>query len=538
VSTYVHSIHFTTWLPEELADTGTLSTHAANLATHATTINTTYTETQRIWTGDSGIGDYIGFDGDDEVINSFSTNCEALGSAAYEGLNAISQALETFASDVSEFRTAVHTPLKGDVAAFNALPANEYTDDEKATLAGAGQSVGTTRTAAARAALVSRLTTARDTYAGHVDACVASIEGSSPAAVPIDAGITMAVINNVQKSYNLATTWVGRAGDLKSFKGKMGFLWEADAPSLSQLYQAGTPAWMKVHDPDSWIGTFLPQSFKDRIPNVDDLSRQGWWKAADKRYAGFLNGMEGIGKQFWLGTLATLPPGVLGWLEKQKGRTGNFVSMNSKVDRKTGTIKMKWSLNPGRNMTKGERQWLKRFDKLDQKLETFQKGKGGKFLDGAGKVVGVLDTGMTYYDSYTDSYNEALRETPNASEEEIRTEALTSMAIEGTAENLGRVAGGVVGRTAGAALGQAVIPIPGVGAAVGGFVGGLIGESVGGTIGKGVGEFVNDWRKDGIGNATANAAESVSNAVGNVGESIGNVAKDVGKGVLEVLGWG
>lgn len=538
MSTYVHSIHFASWLPEELADTGTLSTHASNLATHATTINTTYAETQRIWTGDAGIGDFIDFDGDDEVINSFSTNCEALGSAAYEGLNAISQALETFASDVAEFKAAVHTPLKGDVEAFNALPAYAYSAAEKAEMADAGQAVGATRTEAARAALVSRLTTARDTYDGYVNACVASIEVSSPAAVPIDAGVTMAVINNAQKSYNLATTWVGRAGDLKSFKGKMGFLWKADAPTLSTFAQEGVPGWMKVHDPKSWLGKFLPDSFKDKIPNVEDLSGRGWWTAADTKYTKFLNGMEGLGKHYWLGTLAALPPGVVTWLGKQKGRVGSFVSMNSKVDRRTGDVKMKWTLNPDRNMTRGERQWLKKFDKLDQKLERFQNGKGGKFLDGAGKTFGVLDTGMTYYNSYTDNYNEALRENPNASEEDVRNEALTSMAFEASFETGGKVVGGAIGRTAGAALGQAVIPIPGVGAAVGGFVGGIIGESVGGTIGKSVGGFFNDWRQDGFGSAAANAAESVSKAVGNVGESVGNVAKDVGKGVLKVFGWG
>jgi hypothetical protein len=538
VSTYVDYIRFTTWLPDELASTGTLSTHASNLAAHATTINTTYTETQRIWTGDSGIGDYIDFDRDDEVINSFSTNCEALGSAAYDGLNAISQALETFASDVSEFRTGTYTPLKNDVEAFNALPAYEYSAAEKTEMADAGQSVGTTRTQAGRSALVSRLNTARDTYQGHVDQCVASIEGSAPAAVPIDAGVTMAVIKNVQKSYNLATTWVGRAGDLRSFKGRMGFLWKADAPTLSTFVQEGVPGWMKVHEPKSWLGTFLPDSFKNKIPHFEDLGRYDWWKTADRKYTTFLNGMENVGKQSWLGTLAMMPPGVVNWITKQQGRVGDFVGMNSKIDKKSGDVKMKWTLNPDRKMTTGERQWLKKFDKLDQKLEKFQKGKGGKFLDGAGKAFGVLDTGMTYYNSYTDNYNEALRENPNATEEDIRSEALTSMAIEGTAETAGKVVGGVVGRTAGAALGQAIIPIPGVGAAVGGFVGGIIGESVGGTIGKGIGGVINDWRQDGFDSAMANAAESVSNAVGNAGESIGNVAKDVGKGIGKLFGWG
>lgn len=537
MSTHISSIVFTNWLPEEskMPQTDLVSTKAGDLETHAESLNNAYKDTQAIWVG---IDSHITFDSEQEVINGFSTNCEALGSAAHEGLMSIAKALKTFAEDIGTFRTGTYDPLKKDVDAFNALPTMEYTEAEKTTRAEAGNPVGTTRTAAARTALINRLNPARTTYEAHVKTCVDAIKDCSPASVPIDKPVAMTVIKNVQKSYNLATTWVGRAGDLKSFKGKMGFLWEAKAPTLSKFVSEGVPGWMKVHDPKSWLGKWLPESFKNKIPRFDDLSTYAFWKNADKRYANFLNGMEGLGRHYWLGTLANLPPGVTKWISQQKGRVGDYVRLNSKIDKKTGNVKMKWTLNPDRKMTAGERQWLKKFDGWDKKLEKFQKGPGGKFIDKAGKVLGVVDTALTFHNTYTESYNEALRENPGASEAELRKEAGISTAYEAGGETVGKVVGGVVGRTAGAAVGQALIPIPGVGAAVGGFVGGIIGESVGGTVGKAVGGFLNDVRKDGWGSAVASAGESAGKVVENTGKAIGDAAKAVGGSVKKLFGWG
>lgn len=160
-------------------------------------------------------------------------------------------------------------------------------------------------------------------------------------------------------------------------------------------------------------------------------------------------------------------------------------------------------------------------------------------LDKVGKAAAVVDTAVTYYDTYSVNYNESVREHPQWSPQQHRDDAMASAAIEGTAETAGKAVGALVGqnvgRAAGMALGQTLIPIPGVGAAiggvVGGFVGGWAGEKIGGSIGKSVGDELNEWRKDkDLGSATE--------LLGAAGDGLREGGKSILKGIGGLIGLG
>ncbi|NUL47638.1 hypothetical protein F7P69_20885 [Cellulosimicrobium funkei] len=539
MSTHISSVSFTAYLPDKLGDMDAVTVHADQLDDHATTLDDTYQDTLTAW---RTLDQYIAFDGEEAVNDAVASNCEGLGAAATKGLNDTATALRTFSSNVEGFKST-HTTLEDDVVAFNALHPYEYTWLEREVAIEDGHpKPSPTRTSAKRQALTSRLLTAQETYQGYIDDCVDAIKASSPAGLPLNKPPTVEAIATVKKAYNLATTWTGRAGNLRNYNGKLSFLWDFDQPTLSTFVSEGVPGWMKVHDDKSWLGKALPDDFKSSIPDFKNLDKYDFWKNLDAKYSGFLDGMQTVGTRYWDATLASLPVGLQKWLVNSKSKTGNHLNSNLVLDQKTGKYISTQSVT-GKPM--GPRM-TKMVDKieglnLDKKLKNLQEGRFGQWVDKGGKALGLLDAGMTYVNSYTDNYNELLRENPDASEDEIaamQRDAGVSTAIEGTAENAGKVVGGVVGRTAGAALGQAIIPIPGVGAAVGGFVGGIVGESVGGFIGKGVGGFIDDWRKDGFSGATEKAAENIGNAVENTGKAVGDAAKSVGKGVMKFLGWG
>lgn len=530
--TYISDIIFTAYLKPEakMPVTDTITTEASNLTTHGNTLNTAYVETDEKW---RAIDASVTFPDEAILVNAFTTNTEALGSAVVESLDGVSTALSTFASSVSTFRTGTYDPLKKDVDAFNALPDYEYSAAEKEEAAKPDSKVtipaGATKTAAARAALITRLEGAESTYKGYVDTCVTSIKGAVPTAFPLDGHKpVMEGIELIKKSYNLATTWIGRGANLRKFKGRLGFLWKADAATMSNFLKEGVPGWMKVHDPDSWLGKFLPDSFKSRIPNFDEMEKWKHIKNFDKKYAQFLDGMEGLGRHYWLATLSMLPTE---WTTSLSNRINSWVKINSKFNPETGKLDMKWVINPDNKMAPGKNPILSKLDNMQALVEKFEKSPLMKGLDKAGKFLGPLDTGLTYYNSYTEGYNEALRENPDFTPEQARTEAIATAAFEGTGEAVGSVVGGVVGRSAGAAIGQVLIPIPGVGAAAGGFVGGIIGEAAGGYLGKKVGSFLNDVRTDGFTTAFNNTAGAVGGAVKEAGSALLGGAK-------KLFGWG
>jgi hypothetical protein len=193
-------------------------------------------------------------------------------------------------------------------------------------------------------------------------------------------------------------------------------------------------------------------------------------------------------------------------------------------------------LNLPVNMDAKPGSWAEKLGRLPDS-DGFRSFTSG--LDKVGRAAGVVDTAVTYYDTYSSNYNESVLENPQWSAARHRTEAVTSAAIEGTAETLGKVggaaAGQAVGRVAGAAVGQALIPIPGVGAAVGGIVGGFVGswagEKIGGAIGKSLGDEFNEWRKD-------TDIGSVGDVAGALGQGLVDGGASVVKGVKGLFGFG
>lgn len=499
MSSYIPTISFTLFLPEELGDTGEMDAHAKDLQTHGETAEDTYTDTNSTYTG---LGAHVEFPGDQDLIGAFEVNCAALKETLAEGLDRIGDAVIAFSSSVSGFKST-HSTLKTDVEDFNVLHPFEYTTAERERAAEEGRTLpDPTRTSAARSALISRLTTAKETYEGYIDTCVDSIKAASPASMPADKPFALEKVEQLKKAYDQTVTWVGRAGNIRDHNGRLGFLWEFDEASLSNFVKEGVPGWMKVHDKDSWLGKALPQHIKDRIPNVDKMGTTTFWKNADDRYRDFLDGMESRGSHHWRQVISRLPVGAQEWLSKSSTRTGEFLHSNFVLDKASGKYIAATTLMTKKlpSLPAGA---LKRIDglKLDDRLKALDKSRAGSALKHGGKALGVVGAGYSYYGAYTEGYNEALADNPHASEQELRTEGIKTAAIEGSFETGGAVVGGVVGRAAGAAVGQALIPIPGVGAAIGGVAGGFVGDWVGGKVGKGVGNFANEVRKEGFGGA-------------------------------------
>ncbi len=528
----VSSITFTAYLPEVLPTEDSITGAAADYATYSEFMNTTYEDTNTTWGGLSAVMT-IPEDQSQSVMLALRNHVEPLGAALVQGLDDLKAAFDAYGANLTTFKTT-YDNLKTRVESFNALPAVPYTSDQKAEATSEGEILPATRTFSARQALISELNTAKGTYQGHIDTCVSAIDAASPA-VTKDGPKNMAEnIGLIKKSYALATTWVDRGASFRGAgQGRLRFIWKSDAKTLTNFVHEGVAGWKNVHDPKHWMNKYLPDSFKNRIPDIKTFQDGRYGKAMDAWYAKRIENLSFTVDQYRVGLIMGMPAPVKGALSKMKdSKAGRFLNINSI---KNNNGKWRVEVNVGNSQTKipeGLRKHTKTFDNAKKHLDKIGESK---IVKGAGKLFGVLDAGATYYDSYGSNYNEELRKDPNATEAQLRQRAGVSTAIEGTAENAGKVVGGVVGRAAGAAVGQALIPIPGVGAAVGGFVGGVVGDYVGGKVGKGVGEFINDWRQGGANKALGDAG----GAVKNVGSTAVEGVKDIGKGIgKKLFGWG
>lgn len=499
--TYISSVTFTDYLPEELGDTGSMDTHGQALKDHATTVEDTWTDTRSEYAKTKSLVDYP----DDTTFElAFENNTQATKTTLAEGLERIGQAVLDFSSKVSDFKSQ-HTNLKNSTDDFNALDPYYYSASDRTRAAEEGitlPAASACRSPGKRTTLIHNLESGKGKYEDHIEVCVDDIKEASPASMPIDKPFAIEKLDALKAAYDTTLTWVGRAGFIQDHRGRLGFLWDFDQATVTKFVKEGVPGWMKVHDKDSWLGHVLPKKFKARIPNVEDIGNADFMKNMDQKYAGFLDGMETRGKYYWGAFLNELPPGAQEWVANTKTRTGNFFHSNFVLNEATGKYIATTTLM-GKKLPSLPHSAIKKIDSLnlDDKLKALEKSKFGNVVKHGGKALGVVDAGLNYYGAYTEGYNEALADNPHASEDELRSEGIKTAAVEGTFETGGSIVGGVVGRTAGAAVGQALIPIPGVGAAIGGFVGGLAGEAVGGWAGKHVGDFANEVRKEGLGGA-------------------------------------
>jgi uncharacterized protein YukE len=107
----------------------------------------------------------------------------------------------------------------------------------------------------------------------------------------------------------------------------------------------------------------------------------------------------------------------------------------------------------------------------------------------AGKALGLLGAGLTYWGVYGESYNDTLTRHPDWSEDQRQEEAVVDTVVIGSAS----VAGGAGGGWGGALLGASIGSIfPGPGTIIGGIIGGVIGGVLGGMGGQAVAQDVMD----------------------------------------------
>jgi hypothetical protein len=500
--TRIFSVTFTDYLPEDLGDTASMDTHAQALQDHGKTLTETWSDTRTEY---NGVKPHVDFPGVEDFESAFENNTQATKETLAEGLERIGRAVKDFSSAVSGF-SSEHSNLKTETETFNGLHPYYYSEYDRTLAAERGivlPSALECRSPGRRADLKRALRRGKDTYQGFIDDCVQAIKESSPASMPVDKPFALERVEALKGAYDTTLTWVGRAAYVQDHNGRLGFLWDFDQASVSTFVQNGVPGWMKVHDQDSWLGTVLPDSIKNRIPDVENLGDADFMANLDQQYAGFLDGMQTRGKVYWARFLDELPPGAQDWLANSTTRTGEFFHSNFVLNESTGTYIAATTVMTGKKLPSLPQSLVKRIDdlNLDDRLKALEDSRFGNVMKHGGKALGVVDAGLNYYGAYTEGYNEALADNPRASEDELRSEGVKTTLVEGTFETGGSIVGGVVGRTAGAAVGQALIPIPGVGAAIGGFVGGMAGEAVGGWAGKHVGDFANEVRKEGLGGA-------------------------------------
>lgn len=503
MATYIQSINFTTYFTSKLANTGALDAEATEIGGRKTTIDTTYTNTEAAW---SALGAAVVMPDQDLLTGALATNCEGFSKASGAALDGVKDALSTFSQAVVSFKSATHDPLIGDVAAFNSLPAYEYSARERteAEQAGTPISADPTRTAAARWTLVGEIVAAETAYQMLVSNCVNGISTAAPQTPgKMDAKSITDALGHIKKGWDFAKTWVDRGGDLVNFGGKLAYVWKSDAPSVSKVVLGLLPGWVsqfpKVKEmagkwfrptsgPFNYAKFYVPRYGDTYIPK----HAQSYWAGIDWKY-----------------TTTTTKDGVMSW-------NGLAVS---------GIDTPAWMTS-----------FMGKAEKAQEWMKKVGDSKAFKFAD---RALVVVDAGMTYYDKYQSAYNDALKE--GVSPADAKSEALWTAGIEGTSTTVGKVAGGYIGRVGGAAIGQALIPIPGVGAAVGGFVGGFVGEKVGGFIGEKVGGFINDARKNGVGEAWNNVVDDTKKAFSDAGTALSTTAKAVGDGVVDfgkkLLGW-
>ena len=530
----VSPITFTSYLPDPLPDGQGVKDAAKVYETNADTMDEAYQDANTTWGELSGEGVLTIPEPDMQtMVTALRDNVEPLGAALYDGLIALKGAMDTYGTSLTGFEPT-HSNPKSRVEAFNNLPARQYSSTQRAEATEEGTILPATRTPSARYALVSDLNTAKETYEGYIDTCVAAIDEATPTVMKDGPKNLAENVALIKKSYGLATTWVDRGASFRGAgQGRMRFIWRADAKTLSGFVHEGVPGWKDVHTEGSLTNRFLPRWFKDQIPDAGSFADKSWVKSMDAWYESGVQRMSHAADHYRGALMAAMPTSVLTGLNKIKNsKAGRFVQLNS-VKKVNGKWKVEFNVG-GRSSAMIPDRVRAQMGKFDNAKKFLDKAGNSKLLKYGGKAFGALDFGATYYKSYGENYNEALRANPDATEGQIRHEAGVSTAIEGTAENAGKVVGGVVGRAAGAAVGQALIPIPGVGAAVGGFVGGVIGDYVGGKVGAAAGEFINDWRQGGAGKAFGDAGK----AIGDTGEKVVDGIKDVGKSIgKKLFGW-
>lgn len=522
---FILPINFGSYLPTKLPRSGEIRAAGTTFNKEGEKIDTAYSDTITHW---NRLASAATYPNDETVNNGFVTEILPLAEAVVLGMKNIKKATDAFADNMDALQWR-HSNLKIEVKEFNALPAYLYSPAQETTALEDGSTLPSTRTRSERNRILGLLQTAEDDYQGFIDSCVSAIEASSPAAAaPTKGTKTVAVITGFKNAYGMVNTSVDRAAGLDVTKGgRLKFSWSMENKALSQFAFDGTPK-LKKFLLDGKIGPFSSSYVANHTKQLTT------W--ADGKYLKFTDNLNA-----WADTvarpgfMAMLPPALRNKLSNampgNRGSLGNGKQKLYWESNAHGRSKFTSHLTGQGNPARFDKA-LKGLDKLDGTLKKISKSPIAKY---AGKGLGVLDVGMTYYDSYTSNYNEELRNNPNTDPDTIRKEAAKSTAIEGTAETMGKVAGGVAGRALGAAAGQALIPIPGVGAAVGGFVGGIAGEWVGGKLGKGVGEFINDWRQGGVSKAVGDVAD----AVGDAGKAVGEGIKDIGKGIgKKLLGWG
>lgn len=523
---HVPDIVFSAYLPENLPDAGQIRGAGAGLKAQGDKVDTVYSNTIGHWNRLPAAATYPN---SSTVDNAFSTEILPLAEAVVAGIDGIRNATDAFAASLDDFGGR-HATLFADVAAFNALPARVYSAEQQTEARDTGSYLPTTRTTPEHQRLIGLLATAKQDYEGFVDTCEAAIKASAPAAAAPSSGrAVVAVIKGFKNTYGMVNTNIDRATTIQSTRGgRLKLVWSMRERTLSQFAFDGAPN-LKKFLLDGKLGPFSTPEFVGR--HSDEFAR---W--ADAKYLKFTTGANTWADSvLHPGLMLMMPAALRGKLSALGGSNRiNLGSDRLRLFRKSNSHgRTKFTLNIGGTGERGRHnKAIERIAKADGALDKFNKSPIAKW---GGRGLGVLDTGMTYYDSYTSNYNEALRNNPDADPSDIRSEAVKSTAVEGTAETAGKIAGGVAGRALGAAAGQALIPIPGVGAAVGGFVGGIAGEWVGGKIGKGVGEFMNDWRQGGSSKAFGDAAD----AVGDAGAAAVDGLKDVGKSIgKKLLGWG
>lgn len=528
----VSNVVFTDYLPEELPDGQAVIDAAKDYKTYADYMDTTYTESNALW-GKLPDVMTIPESQSNTVFLALRDHVEPLGAAVDQGLADLKAAMDSFGKSLKDFKST-YDDLKSRVERFNALPAIPYTPGQVADATSEGKVLPATRSAGARNALVSELVSAQGSYDGYVDTCADAIANASPLTTKSGPKNIVETISLIKKSYGVVTTWVDHGASFRGAgQGRLRFIWRADANTLSNFVHEGVPGWKAVHDPKHWMNGFIPKWVKNRVPDIKTFQNGRAAQAMDAWYAKRLENLDFTVHQYRVGLIMAMPAPIKGALGKLKdSKAGRFIRLNSikKVDGKWNV-----EVNVGNSQTKipeKVRKHTKTFDSAKKHLDTVTDSKIFKV---GGGLLGVADTGATYWESYGNNYNEELRNDPEASEKDLKNRAMASAAIEGSFETAGKVAGGIAGRAAGAAVGQALIPIPGVGAAVGGFVGGIAGEWVGGKIGKGVGEFVNDWRQGGLDKAVSDVGEAAKNIGNTAVEGIKDVGKSIGK---KLFGWG
>ncbi len=524
-------IMFTSFLPDPLPDGEAVKTAAKEYTTHGTTMDDAYVETNTTW-GTLPENFQIPEPDMATTLTALRDMVEPLGAAVVDGIDDIESAMDAYGDAIVGFKTT-HQRLRERVDEYNALPPTEFTASQKSEAIEDGESLPTTRTETRRAVLETDLHQAQEEYEGYIDTCVSAIEAATPAVVKDQPANVTANIKLIQKSYELAATWSERGAAFRGAgQGRMRFIWRADVNTLSDFVKDGVPGWKAVHTEGTWLNK-APGWFKNRIPDPANFTDLNAVKAMDSWYESGITKMSHASDRFRGMLMASMPAPVFNQLDKLKNsRAGKFLSLNS-VKKVNGKWKVEVNVGGKRSYLVPEkiRSQMGKFDKAN---DFFKKVGDNPVVKNGGKVLGALDMGATYYESYGNNYNEALRENPNGSPDAVRNEAITSTAIEGTAENAGKVVGGVVGRAAGAALGQALIPIPGVGAAVGGFVGGVVGDYVGGKVGAAAGEFINDWRQGGADKAFGDAGKAIGDAGKAIGDGVKDVASSIGK---KLFGW-